>query len=159
MEIKELVEKVLNSPIFQYWDKKDNYLVNCSFIDGKWQVHFYSKKTRKITSFTADEEVTLSEDKVFQAEKKDIDKLEIDKVKVGLDDALEMIDKIKEEKIPTEDVSNSVIILQQDKHPIWNITRITSGFHLLNVKINAINKEIISEDSSSVFQLREKSDS
>ena len=59
-------------------------------------------------------------------------------------------------KIPEEIVTQQILILQQYKAPLWNITYITSGFNILNVKVNASTGEIVNETLTGLFSLREK---
>ena len=159
MDVKEAVNKVLNSDIFKNWDKKDNYLVSCVFIDDHWNVDFYSKKSKRVTSFAAGNKIKISkEDKVFQDEIKDLEELKLNSVKVSLDEADEIVNLRMKEMAGAEDVSKAIIILQQLKVPMWNLSYITSAFNVMNVKINAINKKIIEESFSPVFSFRKDVD-
>ena len=155
MNISQVISKVQNSEVFKVWNKKDNYLVSCLFLNDVWSLSFYSKKTKRTTSFSIKEEVEIeSEDKAFQKNPKHLEKLDIDSIKMTLGEAEEKVNKIKQEKAPSEDVSKKIIILQQQCFPVWNITYITSSFNILNVKINAVNKDKIYESFAPVFSLR-----
>ena len=116
-------------------------------MNDNWSVDFYSKKIKKITSFILKDNSIIKNEQspLFQKSEKDLEKLELNNIKVSLDEALGAVDKIKNEKIPAEDIKSRIIILQQDKTPIWNISSITSALNLLNIKINATNNEIIEQ--------------
>jgi len=84
--------------------------------------------------------------------------LNLDQIKMNLEEATKIIDKIKQEKIEIEDINKKIIILQTIKVPLWNISYITSAFNILNVKINAITKEIIEQNLTPVFNFRKPSE-
>ena len=84
MKIKDIIQKVLDSSVFNSWNNNDNYLVSCFFMNDVWSVDFYSKKTKKVTSFLVENQVKLSnEDKVFQREEMDLEELKLDEIKVS----------------------------------------------------------------------------
>ena len=156
MEIKDIVQKVLDSNIFNSWNNKDNHLVSCFFMNDVWSVDFYSKKTKKVTSFLVEDKVKLSdEDKVFQREENDLEELKLDEIKVSLGSVLDIISNIKEKESGSE-VQQKIVILQKIKFPLWNVTFILKDFNLFNVKVNAINGKLIEKELSPVFNFRTK---
>ncbi len=155
--LKENVNIIINSDILKSLNKRI-YLCSCFAIDDNWQYDFYDKKTKRITSFRVDDEVRLldQDSKVFQKESVDLEKLNLNDIKVDLNEALLKVDLIKKEKAGGESINKKIIILQKIKVPLWNISFVTSGFNILNVKINAINGNIISEKFESLFGFRVK---
>ena len=152
IDAKTAAKNVFDSDEFKNWNKEDNYLVSCVFINNKWNVDFYSKNTKMMTSFIIDDDIKIGKgDKIFQKETKDLEELELDSVNVSLEDAEGILEKTLKEKRINEYVVQKIIILQKIKLPMWNITYITSGFNLLNVKINATNKDTVEESLSHVF--------
>lgn len=157
VDVREFVERVTNSSTFKDWDKADNYLASC-FYFNEWSVGFYSKKTGKMTTFSVNDEVEIKEDgDVFQEKKEALEELDIDNVRILLDDALLKVDKIKEERVLSEDVTQKIIILQQKTVPVWNVTYTTSGFNILTVKVDASSGEILDSSLSSIMNLRKES--
>jgi len=155
VDVKELVNKVLDSYAFRHWNKKDNYLVSCFSLNDEWDVNFYSKNSRKMTSFSIRKIIEIkNEDKVFHKGVNHPEKLDIRKVKISLGDALSKVNDIKEKEASEEKISNGIIILQQIGMPMWNITYTTSGFNILNVKINASTGEVMDESFSNIFSLK-----
>lgn len=154
--MKEILEKVTSSDVFKKWKKEDNYLVSFFFMGDEWSVDFYSSKSKKITSFLVKESGTEKSkgEKAFQKEEKNIEELKLDEVKITLNQAKSIISEIKKEKAPQEDITKEIIILQKKKTPVWNITYITSSFNVLNVKINAINKEILETKFEPIFSMK-----
>lgn len=157
MSFKDDVDKIKNSDVFKNLKKK-LYLCSCFAIDDDWQYDFYDKKSKKITSFKVVDKVKLLEEgsKVFQKEEIVLERLNLDDVKIKLSEALLKIDKIKKEKADSENINKKIIILQHIKVPLWNISFLTTSFNILNVKINAVNGEIISEKFESLLNFRVK---
>lgn len=156
MNFKNDIEKIKNSEAFKNLDKK-LYLCSCFSIDNEWQYDFYDKKSKKITSFKIGKEIEiLEESKAFQKEEVDVEELSLDMVKMELNDALDKVEEIMSKKSAGEEVNKKIIILQCLKVPLWNISFLTSCFNILNVKINAENKEIISEKFESLMNFRVK---
>jgi len=153
--VKEILEKVTSSDVFKKWKKEDNYLASFFFMN-EWSVDFYSPKTKKITSFLVKESgiEKNKEEKAFQKEEKNVEELKLDEIKISLDEAKKIINKIKKEKAPQEDLTKEIIILQKKKTPIWNMTYITSSFNVLNIKINAINKEVLETKFEPIFSMK-----
>jgi len=157
VDVGELVNKVVNSEVFKSWDSSDSYLVSCFYLGGGWNVGFYSKDSGKLTSFIVGEDIKIKEEEeVFQEEKKTLEELDIESVKVSLSDALVKVDELKGKKAEAEDVTSEIIILQQKGAPIWNITYTTSGFNLLNVKVDACSGEVLGESFSGIMELRKE---
>lgn len=157
MNLKEDLKLIENSEVFKKWNKNKAYLVSCFFLDNTWQFDFYSKKTKKISSFNLeDKDIKIIEEdsKVFQKEQKDLEGLDLSKIRIKLEEAIKITDKIKKEKTPNENISKRIIILQNINAPLWNISYITSAFNLLNVKINAIDSKIIEQKFDSIISFK-----
>lgn len=166
-KLKNSLQKIKNSTLFKNWIKKNpgSYLCSCFSIienttkDINWQIDFYSPKKDRITSFMVqDNKISIleSDSKIFKKEKTKIKELNLEKVKIDLNKALEIVNKLKEKKYPSEKVNKIVIILQQFENCIWNITYLTSTFNVLNVKINTENGKILEEKLSPVLSFKSK---
>ena len=157
MDLKEDLKIIENSDIFKKWNKNKSYLVSCFFLDNNWQFDFYSKKIKKISSFALEEnnvKIIEENSQVFQKTQKDLEELDLSKVKTKLETVLKILDQLKKEKAPLETISKKIIILQKINLPLWNISYITSSFNLLNVKINAINSKIIEQNFDSIISFK-----
>ena len=151
----EIITRVKNSDIYKKWHTNE-YLVNYFFMGNTETIDFYSKKTKKITSFVISDTIEMKEDAVFQKEGEDLEELEIEKVKIEREEALKKATERREKKLPEEQITKTIAILQQQKHPIWNITYVTSNFNMFNVKIDARNGEIIEEKMHSLMNMIKK---
>lgn len=150
---QEELDLIKNSKQF----KPDLYLCSVFMLSEKTQFDFYSKKTKLVTSFAVEgKKVSLLQknEKVFQKEKQDLEKLDLDSIKIDLKKALELINKLVKDKYPKETLIKKIIILQQNKVPIWNISSITTSLNIINVKINAVNGSIIEEKLEPILSYR-----
>ena len=146
-------KKLLSSNTFKDWKNKnkDSYLCSCFNIleneDRNWQFDFYNKNNT-ITSFIMNTTIEIDKDQeIFQKEKTELKELNLEEVKLKLSEALKLIKtKYKDNFFKT------IAILQPY---VWNITLISSEFKILNVKIDAITKKIISEKYESVLKFKQ----
>ncbi len=167
MKFEETLNILEKSEVFKDWKKshKDAYL--CSiFLIGKienignepLQFDYYFKD--KITSFVIEPfEKSLgknvkigNEESIFKKEG-EIDKLEINKIKISFDQALEIVNKFGKDKYPNEMFNKAIIILQKI---MWNITFLTQSFNVFNVKIDTNNGNIIEEKLIPIFNFVNK---
>ncbi len=153
-EIKKFLQELEESKVFQDFKKTNPLAYNSSIskIQNQLQIDYYDPNKDKITSFTKQgEEIILQESEVFRKEKIKIPELQINKVKITLEE-IEKIISEKYQEIPTK----KIFILQQTEFPIWNITYLTQSLNILNIKINAISGEIIEEKIESALNFQKK---
>ena len=148
LKFKEALKNLKDS---KEYEKKSGFLCNGFTIlengKGVWQIDFYDDVKDKIISFTVDDKIKVQESDAFKNNDVKISKLELSKVEINLDDALERVDNLIKDKYSKESVGKAIIILQNYKGKnIWNITYVTSSLKTLNVKLSAETGRII-EDS------------
>ena len=148
----KLYNKLINSKVFKDWklNNKNYYLSSYVLINEIPQFDFYNPKTDKITSFIINKEIKIKKDQnIFKSSKEKIKELKLDKINITLKQAEEIINNL--EKYKHETFNKKIIILQNIKTTLWNISLITSTFNILNIKINAIDGNIISESYESLL--------
>jgi Zn-dependent metalloprotease len=151
LELKELHDAVQNSKEFKEWHKKNSDFYLCSFFtilnEQGWQVDYYSPSKDRIASFTYDKKIKIldTDSKIFKKEGLKVDKLNLDDIKINLKKALDIVIKLRDKKYKNEKANKIIIILQNIKKPLWNITYLTSTFNILNVKIDAKSGKILEE--------------
>lgn len=146
---------IKESELFQ----KDLYLCSCFAIDDTWQVDFYSKKAKAITSFVVNNkkaEILNENSKIFQKENVDLEELNLEEVKIDLPEAQKILETAKQQLCPGDKIARTITILQKIKVPIWNLTYLTNNFNVLNIKINAENGNIITKSCTPAFGFRQK---
>lgn len=123
-----------------------------------WEFDFYCPEKHKITTFYLDNELIIKPaEKIFQKEEKLIHEVDLDKVKINLNKALEIVEEEFKKKKTGELVNKKIIILQNlDGTQVWNITYLTSSFNILNMKIDIDDGKIVHEVFESILNLRSK---
>ena len=157
----ELLKKVESSNEFKDYkkDHQNAYLCSIFLTETQLQFSFYSKKTKLVTSFKLEgDKVTLvgKDEKIFQKEKKDLQELNLNEIKVDLNKAKELTNNFIKEKYPHETPNKEIIILQVINNKIvWNITKITSTFNIINIKLDASSGNIIEDKIESALNFKQ----
>lgn len=153
--IKSQYKKLISSKVFKDWEQnnKNYYLSSYVLINEIPQFDFYNPKIDKITSFILNKTVEITKDQnIFKKSKDKIQKLNLEKIKITLKKAFNIINSLK--KYKNIKFTKKIVILQNIKIPLWNISLITSNFNILNIKINAVNGNIISENYESLLNFK-----
>jgi hypothetical protein len=158
MEFKEIIQKAENTDEFKEFKKhhEEAYLVHIFKMSGvNPQVGYFSKKTKKITTFELGDSININEEAPFQEQEHDIKELNIEKIKLDYDDALTKANEVKKESYEHELVNKEIIVIQhlQEECQVYNITFITQAFKTLNIKINAETGEVISHNLANLVGL------
>ncbi|MFH1683086.1 MAG: hypothetical protein ABIA37_04785 [Candidatus Woesearchaeota archaeon] len=158
----EIYQQLIDSAEFREWQENnpDCYLTHfyCQLNSNlertsPWEIGFYNTKTDKITVFLLSDPIGIkSEEEVFKKEG-EVEELKLEEVKTNLPEAVEIFKKIKIEKYLKEELLSSFLILQKfENKTIWNISAATRSMQILNVKIDARNKEVVSDQLVSFIQ-------
>ena len=120
------------------------FLCACFFLDGNWKIDYFCDE--KITTFNLGSDIMVEEtNEILKGEDK-IRKLDVEKVNIEMDKAIEIADGVLGKKYPNESANKKIVILQNIKMKIvWNITYLTSGFNIFNIRIDAKNGDIVEE--------------
>ncbi len=116
-----------------------------------WQFDFYQKEKDCITSYKMDAAIGIVNEgmEVFREEKIAIEELRLDEIKIPFETVVKEL-QAKVEK-SHQSATKIIVILQKASVPIWNISILTDAFNLINVKMNAVTKEVIDEKSFSML--------
>ncbi len=153
--LQKTLEHVQKSPVYQSWleDHPEAYLssffkiIESQDVDW-WQVDFYYPKGDTITSFVVDDKVKLAtkDAAIFKKEKDTVPALDLTTVHVDVSKALHVAQDLQKEKYKTEKTSKTVVLLQNVRRTIWNISFLTSSFKLVNIRVDAKTGNVL-EDS------------
>ncbi len=154
MNIEEAKNTLENSEAYKSWDKGDNYLCHVFLMTDKLhtiQFGYYSPEKDLITSFLIGQDKVEKEpeSKAFKKPEAKIEPLNLEEVEFDIIEAIDIAEKLRKEKYPAFGVLKKIIVIQTIKEPTYNITLVTNSFETLNIKINAKNKEIISDQKIS----------
>ena len=153
MKPEEIYEKLGKSSEFKVWKKENkncflSYMFKIIPGDEDWQIGFYDKGKDNITTFKfVDDKVEITPgQEVFKKEETDVKGLELKDVKVELEEALKIANKVRSEKYKV-DSSKIIVLLQRlEVGQIWNITYITNTLSTLNIKLSCDFGKVLSED-------------
>jgi len=163
MQIKELIKTLESNKDFKNWKKthKIDYLVHIfKMVDETnkdlWQIGYYNKEEDQITTciLEKDKVQIVPETEIFRKEKHVIKKLNLTKIKVDFEKALEKALALQKKEYQAEKPIKIIAILQHLDQQLWNITFVTISFKTLNIKINAETGEIKSHDLKSLVDFK-----
>ena len=167
MDLKPALKKLEESKDFKKWyeNNKNTYFsfafkIPQEMSQEEWQLGFYSKKKDKITTFVVkSNSINIRpEEDVFKTEEAEVNKIQIEKVKLTFDKAIEAADQFQQKNYPKDKSMKTIAILQNigELGNVWNITYVTEAFNTLNMKIDASTGKILDHNLSSVFSFRKE---
>ena len=165
MDLKPALKKLEESSNFKSWKQKnkDTYFSYAFKIPQEmksddWQIGFYDKKKDKITTFIiANGEITTRpEEEIFKKEEKEVNEINLNKVKLTFDNAIVKADEFQKKNFPKDRSAKTIAILQNlsELGNIWNITYVTETFNTLNMKIDATSGKILEHNFASILSFR-----
>ena len=157
MLILNSIKTLENSDLFKEWKKKHAKCYICSAflilneVNENPQIDYYDSNKDRITSFTVAKEIKITKnEKIFKEKEHKIKELDLDKVKISLEKALEMVENLLKNKYK-ETAHKKIIVLQNLDKQIWNITSLSNSLNVLNVRIDTTDGNIIEEKLSSIL--------
>ena len=112
--------------------------------EQNWQLDFYDEKKDRITSYVVLPSIKKINDEaeVYQESKIKLNKLELTSKLIEFNKILEIS---SEELTKTSETPNkTIVVLQNDgKNMIWNMSFVTNSFNLINLRIEAITGKIL----------------
>lgn len=165
MEFLEAIDKLEDSEDYKRWksDHKDMYLVhgftmlkNTNEGPMNWQIGFYDNEKDKITPIEVGAGILIGEPQQAFKKDKSINKLDIKKVKIEGEKALEENEKARLEKYPNETPMSIFVIIQdlEEFGVVWNITTATKSMNTINTKIDAATGEVKSIKTENFMQMK-----
>jgi hypothetical protein len=145
--ITKYLEKLENSKEYKEWKNthQDSYLAHFFKMFGKDepQLGYYNKDGTITTFVIADEITIIPEAKVLQENKKKLEPLELSKIKLSLDDAMQKAENLQKQEYPQDTPIKKFAIIQHlEVGQVFNITFLTQTFNTLNIKLDSETGEI-----------------
>ena len=153
-KLKESYNKLLKSEKFEKKGFLCGAYIMCKPEDLKneeWQIDFYDAKKKEMITYCLNKEIKVEKSKAFKNEY-EINKLEINDVRFELDKALEISSKMLSKY--NDSASKIIVVLQKIEDLVWNVTYITTNFSIFNVKIDAQDGNLLSENYSSLLDFK-----
>jgi len=154
LNFKDVLKLLENSDEFKKYrkDNPNDYLSYALFVDNLWKVG-YCNKENKITSFNIDKRITIEPDEeVLQKEKKKIKPIELEDLKIEINEAIKIADDLQKKKFSKELIKKMIVILQVIDKLVWNITFLTQSFNTLNIKIDGKTGKVVEKKLSPLFR-------
>lgn len=167
MAVQLAIEKIEKDAAFHKWKESNkNSFLSYAFTTlesgsySEWQIGYYNEDTDKMTTFTFNREkiVISPEEEVFKKEKTKVYGLDIKKVEISLEKAIEIAEKFTKKNLPAEQ-SLKVIITLQNIHEVgqvWNMISMTKSLKIVNVKIDSVDGKILKHSITSAFDFAQK---
>ncbi len=164
MEIKDVLKRLEEHKDFKEWKSKhkESFLAHVfKMLDDAnrddWQIGYYNKDDT-ITSFimTPDKIVIAETDNIFKKPGVKIKKLDKEKIKIDITEALQTAEKIQVTEYKNETPSKIITILQTlDKlGQVYNITYVTKSFKTLNLKIDSSTGKVLNKNLKSIMDFK-----
>jgi hypothetical protein len=154
MEVLELLDKLEKSTVFRDWAPQHNgyYLAHVLFMTRQVpQIGYYCRENDSMFTFEIGDGIVATEQPDVFKKNKIVDRLDIRKVKIDKTEALAIVSRLKQDKYPGELLDHEIILLQNfSRKHIYNITYFTKAFKTLNVKINAGDGKVMSDELASL---------
>jgi len=152
-------KKLIESDEFKKFQENEEgfFLAHASIIkevgkNATWEFGYYHAGRDRMVIFNTEPISRSSEQEVFK-KGLTINPLDISKVKVTYEQAMQIAEKVRQEKYKGEPINKYIVILQNLHKQVWNVTLITSAFNIINIKIDAKTGEVISTNKHSVLDL------
>ena len=161
MQLKEKLEILEKNKTFVDWKKTNekSYLAHIFRMFDKaneniWQFGYYNSDDT-ITTFIleSDEVKEIPEQEIFKKDKKKLDPLDLDKIKLSFEDAVEIATEVQKEKYKEHPIMKTIVILQKLESQVFNITFVTQTFGTLNIHVDSENKKIVSDKFTSLMDI------
>jgi len=141
-------------------ENKDAYLVHVFFLLDEInkdivQIGYFNKATNKITTFIVEKNsITRNpEADVLKEQETVIKEIDISRVKIELENAIKIADKIHDKKYSKIGVFKKIAILQHlPIGQVWNVTYVLADLKTLNIKIDSENGRVLQESLSSFIK-------
>ncbi|MBU0470848.1 MAG: hypothetical protein KKA62_03395 [Nanoarchaeota archaeon] len=163
--INETNSRLENSELFLRWKEnhQDSYLSHffCPLdqnykLKGSWEIGYYNPKDDKIVVFMLKEDGSFEmkkEDEVFKKPEDKVTGLNLEKVKISYEDALEIFKKNYQTFFPKALLGDGFIVLQNiEEKTLWNFTFVTKSLQFINLKINSEDGKVDSHQTVELVQ-------
>ncbi len=165
MDILSKLKFLENTPEFKEWNKthKTHYLAHAfKLLDDAnkniWQIGYYNKESDTITTFILEEgkDIKIIPDlEVFKQEKDIIKKLEISKIKIDPQEALDIAEDFLKKEYTAEIPVKTILILQTiEQGQVYNISFIIQSIGVINLKISSENGKVLEHKKISMSEFK-----
>jgi len=160
--IRKIIKKLESSQEFKEWkkDNKDSYIsyvfkMPDEMAPDEWQIGFYNKNDTITTFMVKDTVHMMPESKIFKKPGENVLKLDINKIKIDPEKALQKAEELQQKKYETEPIIKRILLLQNlSVGQVYNITFLTRTFKTLNIKIDSKTGKIVKHELASLMEFK-----
>jgi len=160
MNLKEEYNNLLKTEMYkEFMEHNPDYKLTHFFIvyENKQfvekQIGFYSNKEDKVVSFDLIKHKS-SEPEDAAKTSGSIPSFNINDISLDIVNAIKLADNMVKDNYSAHNINKYICVLQIiDNILIWNFTLITNTLNMINIRINAKTKEIISHNMNSIMSL------
>ncbi len=161
----ELYQQLLKEELFRDWKKQNSGIYLSHFFcqmsnkfepKTSWEIGFFNPEDQKITVFKPLEKEGFeikAADEVFKEEKTKVEELDMNVVKFNFEKALANVKEKVPEFFPKLVLGDGFCILQSfNQETLWNFTFIATTLQFVNLRLSAIDGEIVNKSLINVVQ-------
>ncbi|MEM2131043.1 MAG: hypothetical protein QXR96_00835 [Candidatus Woesearchaeota archaeon] len=163
LDFNEAYEILINSREFKNWlNSNKNFYLSHAFImidkqvKKEWQLGYCNPENKNIVTFALSDiqKITINPETESLNNEKEILKLDLNKIKIKIEDALKKAENLQKEKYKANSPFKIIVLLQNlEIGQVWNITYVTNTFKTLNIKIDSETGQIISDELIDLFRI------
>ncbi len=154
--LKKIIAKVQENKLFADYKQSHPaaFLAHVFVQDNSVQIGFYDTQSQLMTTFLVEgEKIECMPDQEVLRKEGDIVKLDIDRVSLEPFGANKIFLETAKKEYPKEILQKIFIILQQiADEPIYNITALTASLNTVNIKLSAVDGNIIKTSCERLMQ-------
>ncbi len=161
--LKEKYNNLIKTEMYKEFIKQNNdYILSSVFIvaeKGNFldeQIGFYSLSVDKVVSFDLLKH-KMSEPENAMKKSGKIPTFKIEEIGVDINEVLKICKILTDKEYSQHGLTKHICILQVLKGILtWNITVVTNTLHMINIRVNAVNSEILNHSAQSIMSLAKK---
>lgn len=165
MKLSDVIEKLEENSEFKEWRKQypDAYLAHAFMMvdeenKNMWQIGYYHPDSDKVTTFIIEkEDIKISpEANIFKRPGTKVEKLILEKVKIGSFQAIETAQELISKEYPKTVPMKMFFIIQElpEQGTVYNITYLSRDFQAINIRISAETGEVLAHKAEKILDIK-----
>jgi len=163
MEILDVLKRLEENKEFKEWREKNkgSFLAHVfKMLDDAnrddWQVGYYNKNDTITTFILSPKDIKIADtENIFKRPEAKIQKLDKEKIKIDITEALQTAEKIQVTEYKNETPYKIITILQKlNMGQVYNVTYVTQSFKVLNFKIDSSNGKVLKKTLQSIMEFK-----
>ena len=165
MKLPDVIDKLEENSEFKKWrdEHPQAYIAHAFMMMDKvneniWQIGYYHPDNDKITTFIIEgDDIKISpESNIFKRPDSKVEKLDLEKVKIGTVQAVETAEGLMEKEYPKAVPLKMFFIVQSiPKHgTVYNVTFLSQDFQAINMRISSETGDVLSHKAEKILDIK-----